>query len=141
MIYIDIPDYPPPAPPVQTPPSPEWTSGSLPISPSSSDDPLPISSPMIPLTVPSPVATPAVVETELGAQVQMHGGLISDHAVRLEDTHTFLFWNGLPRMGRAEMVDQARFAWGFLSVFGNANFDRVAITSRTGSYPDNRLRQ
>ncbi|GJW08753.1 hypothetical protein Tco_1571176 [Tanacetum coccineum] len=23
MIYIDIPDYPPPAPPVQTPPSPE----------------------------------------------------------------------------------------------------------------------
>ncbi|GJW54948.1 hypothetical protein Tco_0099033 [Tanacetum coccineum] len=31
MIYVDIPDYPPPAPPVQTPPSPEWTSGSLPI--------------------------------------------------------------------------------------------------------------
>ncbi|GJT30828.1 hypothetical protein Tco_0911103 [Tanacetum coccineum] len=26
MIYIDIPNYPPPAPPVQTPPSPEWTS-------------------------------------------------------------------------------------------------------------------
>ncbi|GJY30601.1 reverse transcriptase domain-containing protein [Tanacetum coccineum] len=51
------------------------------------------------------------------------------------------FWNGLPRMGRAEMVDQARFAWGFLSVFGNANSDRVAITSRTGSYPDTRLRQ
>ncbi|GKE47071.1 hypothetical protein Tco_1478329, partial [Tanacetum coccineum] len=24
MIYIDIPDYPPPAPPVQTPPSPEY---------------------------------------------------------------------------------------------------------------------
>ncbi|GKB83301.1 hypothetical protein Tco_0950196 [Tanacetum coccineum] len=59
MIYIDIPDYPPPAPPVQTPPSPEWTSGSLPISPSHSDVPSPISSPMIPLTVPSPVATPA----------------------------------------------------------------------------------
>ncbi|GJZ71813.1 hypothetical protein Tco_0635664 [Tanacetum coccineum] len=64
MIYIDIPDYPPPAPPVQTPPSPEWTSGSLPISPSPSDDPSPISSPMTPLTVPSPVATPAAVETE-----------------------------------------------------------------------------
>ncbi|GKG42967.1 hypothetical protein Tco_0479651, partial [Tanacetum coccineum] len=25
MIYIDIPDYPPSAPPVQAPPSPEWT--------------------------------------------------------------------------------------------------------------------
>ncbi|GJX09660.1 hypothetical protein Tco_0199519 [Tanacetum coccineum] len=57
MIYIDIPDYPPPAPPIQTPPSPEWTSGSLPISPSHSDVPSPISSPMVPLTVPSPVAT------------------------------------------------------------------------------------
>ncbi|GKA60930.1 hypothetical protein Tco_0760337 [Tanacetum coccineum] len=77
MIYIDIPDYPPPAPPVQTPPSPEWTSGSLPISPSHSDVPSPISSPMIPLTVPSPVATPAADETEgflteLGAQVEMY---------------------------------------------------------------------
>ncbi|GJY46014.1 hypothetical protein Tco_0435077, partial [Tanacetum coccineum] len=26
-IYIDVPTYPPPAPPVQTPPSPEWTPG------------------------------------------------------------------------------------------------------------------
>ncbi|GKE63836.1 hypothetical protein Tco_1514203 [Tanacetum coccineum] len=55
---------------------PEWTSGSLPISPSPSNDPSPISSPMTPLTIPSPVATPAAVETEgfvteLGAQVQM----------------------------------------------------------------------
>ncbi|GJZ75416.1 hypothetical protein Tco_0639881 [Tanacetum coccineum] len=54
MIYIDILDYPPPAPPVQTPPSPEWTSGSLPISLSHSDVPSPISSPIIPLTIPSP---------------------------------------------------------------------------------------
>ncbi|GJT97184.1 hypothetical protein Tco_1092702 [Tanacetum coccineum] len=69
MIYIDIPDYPPPAPPVQTPPSLEWTSGLLPISPSPSDDPSPISSPMIPLT----------------------GGLISDHAVRLEELSPALF--------------------------------------------------
>ncbi|GKC39650.1 hypothetical protein Tco_1052034 [Tanacetum coccineum] len=96
MIYIDIPDYPPPAPPVQTPPSPEWTSGSLPISPSHSDVPSPISSPMIPLTVPSLVATPAAVETEgflteLGAQVEMQGGLIRDHAVRLEELSPALF--------------------------------------------------
>ncbi|GJU72250.1 hypothetical protein Tco_1263655 [Tanacetum coccineum] len=96
MIYIDIPDYPPPAPPVQTPPSPEWTSGSLPISPSHSDVPSPVSSPIIPLTVPSPVATPTTVEaegflTELGAQVEMQGGLIRDHAVRLEELSPALF--------------------------------------------------
>ncbi|GKG01365.1 hypothetical protein Tco_0306070, partial [Tanacetum coccineum] len=53
MVYIGVPTYPPLAPSVQTPPSPEWTSGSLPISPSPSDVPSPISSPMIPLTVPS----------------------------------------------------------------------------------------
>ncbi|GKB68671.1 hypothetical protein Tco_0930083, partial [Tanacetum coccineum] len=80
----------------ETPPSPEWISSSLPISPSPSNDPSPISSPMIPLTVPSPIATPAVVETEgfltvLGAQVQMQRGLISDHAVRLEELSPALF--------------------------------------------------
>ncbi|GKA47552.1 hypothetical protein Tco_0740435, partial [Tanacetum coccineum] len=96
MIYIDISDYPPPAPPVQTPPSPEWTSGLLPISLSHSDIPSPISSPIIPLIVPSPVATPATAETEgfltkLGAQVKMQGGLISDHAVRLEELSLALF--------------------------------------------------
>ncbi|GKD95203.1 hypothetical protein Tco_1375040, partial [Tanacetum coccineum] len=96
MIYIDIPDYPPPAPPVQTPPSPEWTSGSLPISPSHSDVPSPISSPMIPLTVPSPIATPATVETEvflteLGPQVEMQGGLIHDHIVQLEELSLAMF--------------------------------------------------
>ncbi|GKD80015.1 hypothetical protein Tco_1342636, partial [Tanacetum coccineum] len=72
------------------------TSGSLLISPSPSDVPSPISSPMIPLTVPSPLATPAAVETEgfltkLGAQVQIQGGLISDHAVRLEKLSPALF--------------------------------------------------
>ncbi|GKC61401.1 hypothetical protein Tco_1088999, partial [Tanacetum coccineum] len=55
---------PPPAPPVQTPPSLEWTSGLLHISPSHSDIPSPISLLMVPLTVPSPVATPAIAETE-----------------------------------------------------------------------------
>ncbi|GKA91845.1 hypothetical protein Tco_0813770, partial [Tanacetum coccineum] len=74
MVYIDVPAYPSLVPPVQTPPSPEWSSGSLPISPSLFIVPSPILSPMIPLTVPSPVATPATAETEgflteLGAQV------------------------------------------------------------------------
>ncbi|GKC27902.1 hypothetical protein Tco_1035196, partial [Tanacetum coccineum] len=81
MVYIDVPAYPPPAPPVQTPPSPEWTSGSLLISPSPFVVPSPISSLMISLTVPSPIATSAIFETErflneLGAQVEMQGGLV-----------------------------------------------------------------
>ncbi|GKF07810.1 hypothetical protein Tco_0042034, partial [Tanacetum coccineum] len=29
ITYIDVPAYPPPTPPAQTPPSPEWSSGSL----------------------------------------------------------------------------------------------------------------
>ncbi|GJX60718.1 hypothetical protein Tco_0292108 [Tanacetum coccineum] len=61
MIYIDIPNYPPPLLPLQTPPSPEWTS-----------------------------ATPTTVEaegflTELVTQVEMQWGLIRDHAIRLEE--------------------------------------------------------
>ncbi|GKD02574.1 hypothetical protein Tco_1177548 [Tanacetum coccineum] len=38
IAYIDVLAYPPPAPPAQTPPSPEWSSGSLPISPAPSID-------------------------------------------------------------------------------------------------------
>ncbi|GKA87420.1 hypothetical protein Tco_0809184, partial [Tanacetum coccineum] len=96
MVYIDIPTYPPPAPPVQTPPSPEWMSGSLPISPSPSVVPSLVSSLMVPLTAPSPIASPATAKTggfltELGAQVQMQGRLISDHAVRLEELSLDLF--------------------------------------------------
>ncbi|GJX56162.1 hypothetical protein Tco_0286059 [Tanacetum coccineum] len=72
MVYIDVPTYPPP-PPVQTPHSPEWTSGSLPISPSHFVVPSPVSSPIIPFTIPSPIALPATAKTEgflteLGAQ-------------------------------------------------------------------------
>ncbi|GKD37755.1 hypothetical protein Tco_1257962, partial [Tanacetum coccineum] len=69
MVYIDVPAYPPPALPVQTPPSPEWSSGSLPISPSPSIVPSPISSSMIPLT----------------------RGLIRDHMVRLKELSPALF--------------------------------------------------
>ncbi|GKE15493.1 hypothetical protein Tco_1423070 [Tanacetum coccineum] len=96
IVYIDVHAYPPPAPPAQTPPSPEWSFGSLPISLAPSIVPSPISSPMIPLTVPSPVATPATAKTEgfltkLGAQVEMQGGLIHDHTVRLEELSPALF--------------------------------------------------
>ncbi|GKE68313.1 hypothetical protein Tco_1526385 [Tanacetum coccineum] len=64
MVYIDVPAYPPPAPPVQTPPLPEWSSGLLPISPAPSIVPSHISSPMMLLTVPSPIATPVTAETK-----------------------------------------------------------------------------
>ncbi|GJY88891.1 hypothetical protein Tco_0503519 [Tanacetum coccineum] len=95
MVYIDVPTYPPP-PPVQTPPSPEWTSSSLPLSLSPSIVPSSVSSPMIPLIVPSPVATPATAEsegflTELGVQVEMQGGLICDYVIRLEDLSPALY--------------------------------------------------
>nr|GEX13742.1 hypothetical protein [Tanacetum cinerariifolium] len=82
--YIDVPAYPPPAPPVQTPPSPKWSSGLLYVSPAPSTVPSPILSPMISLTIPSPVASLVTAEdegffTKLGAQVEMRGGLIHDH--------------------------------------------------------------
>nr|GEW61740.1 hypothetical protein [Tanacetum cinerariifolium] len=56
-----------------TPPSPEWTSGLLPISSSPSIVPSPISSPMISLTFPAPE------------------GLIRDHTVRLGELSLALF--------------------------------------------------
>ncbi|GJZ35945.1 hypothetical protein Tco_0581762 [Tanacetum coccineum] len=95
-VYIDVPAYQTPAPPVQTPPSPEWSSGSLFVSSAPSIVPSPISSPMILLTVPSPVASPATAEaegflTELGAQVEMQGGLIHDHTIQLRELSPALF--------------------------------------------------
>nr|GFA74609.1 hypothetical protein [Tanacetum cinerariifolium] len=63
MVYIDVPIYLSLAPPVQTPPSPKWSSDSLPISPEPTVTPSPISSPMISLTVPSPIALPVATLT------------------------------------------------------------------------------
>ncbi|GJV85085.1 hypothetical protein Tco_1524983 [Tanacetum coccineum] len=69
--------------------------------------PLPISSPMIPLTVPSPVASPATAEiegslTELGTRVEIQGGLIRDHTVRLEELSPALFERDIIKESRAE---------------------------------------
>nr|GEZ33503.1 hypothetical protein [Tanacetum cinerariifolium] len=102
MVYIDVPVYPPPAPPVQTPPSLEWTSGLLPISPSPFVVPLPISSPMIPLTVPSPIASPMSTSTttilvdedqfiEVGAQLELYRGILQDHTQHLDAMPPALF--------------------------------------------------
>ncbi|GKB01840.1 hypothetical protein Tco_0829884 [Tanacetum coccineum] len=51
---------------------------------------------MIPLTIPSPIASPATAEaegflTELGSQVKMQGGWIHDHTVRLGELSPALF--------------------------------------------------
>nr|GEV56425.1 hypothetical protein [Tanacetum cinerariifolium] len=64
IAYIHVHAYPLPAPPAQTPPSPEWSSSLLHVSLAPSIVPSPISSPMIPLTIPSPVASPATAITE-----------------------------------------------------------------------------
>ncbi|GJW45198.1 hypothetical protein Tco_0073997 [Tanacetum coccineum] len=67
---------------------------------------------MIPLTVPSPIATPTVVETkgflsELGAQVQMQGGLISDHGEN-RDLRLQLAKERRARLELAEIIDCMR---------------------------------
>ncbi|GKC31100.1 hypothetical protein Tco_1038394 [Tanacetum coccineum] len=85
---------------VSTPPSLEWSSGSLLISPSPSIAHSPISSPMIPLITQSPIATPATAETEgflteLGAQVEIQEGLILDYAILLEELSPALFERSL----------------------------------------------
>ncbi|GKF11747.1 hypothetical protein Tco_0049673, partial [Tanacetum coccineum] len=90
--YTDIPAYAPPTTPIQTPLSPEWWSGSLPVSLADSSVPTLVAS----LAISSPVASPTTVEAEsllaeLGAQVEFHGGLIHDHAVRLEELSPALF--------------------------------------------------
>ncbi|GKC46651.1 hypothetical protein Tco_1064373 [Tanacetum coccineum] len=98
MIYIDIPDYPPPAPPVQTPPLPDWTPGSLPVSPSLLDVPSLVSSPMVPLTVSSPVTTSTATIPidedqfiEIGAQLELYRGILQDHTQRLDAMLPTLF--------------------------------------------------
>ncbi|GKA57371.1 hypothetical protein Tco_0756559 [Tanacetum coccineum] len=80
-VYTDIPIYPPIAP-IQTPLSPEWSSGSLPISPSL---------PVVPSPIASPVATPTAIISvdedqflEVGAQLELHGSILQDHTQRLD---------------------------------------------------------
>ncbi|GKC29412.1 hypothetical protein Tco_1036706, partial [Tanacetum coccineum] len=73
-VYTDIPAYVPPVAPVQTPPSPEWSSGSLPISPSSLVVSSPIASPVATLTATIPVDEDQFLE--VGAQLELHGSIL-----------------------------------------------------------------
>ncbi|GKB07508.1 hypothetical protein Tco_0835792 [Tanacetum coccineum] len=87
-VYTDILTYPPVAP-VQTPPSPEWSSGSLPISPSSLAVPSPIAS-----LVATPTATISINKDQFleeGAQLELHGSILQDHTQILDALPPTLF--------------------------------------------------
>ncbi|GJS74712.1 hypothetical protein Tco_0707553 [Tanacetum coccineum] len=88
-VYTDILTYLPLAAPVQTPPSPEWSLGSLPVSPSS---------PVVPSSIASPVATPAAAISvdedqflDVGAQLELHRSILHDHTQRLDALPPILF--------------------------------------------------
>ncbi|GJY54879.1 hypothetical protein Tco_0446543 [Tanacetum coccineum] len=89
-VYIDIEfDAPPVRALVQTQASPEWTSGSLPISPASVTVPSPVSLPVTTLA-----ATIAVKEDEfleVGVQLELHGSILHDHIQRLDALPPTLF--------------------------------------------------
>ncbi|GJV85605.1 hypothetical protein Tco_1525503 [Tanacetum coccineum] len=88
-VYTEILTDSPTVAPIQTPPSPEWSSGSLPISPSSPVVPSPIASP-----VATPIATISVDEDkflEVGAQLELHESILHDHNQRLDALPPTLF--------------------------------------------------
>ncbi|GJY37277.1 hypothetical protein Tco_0422655 [Tanacetum coccineum] len=86
---LDIEFDPTSRAPVQTPASPEWSSGSLPISPASLTVPSPVAS-----LVTTPAATIAVDEDEfleVGAQLKLHGSILHDHTQCLDALPPTLF--------------------------------------------------
>ncbi|GKB97313.1 hypothetical protein Tco_0983450 [Tanacetum coccineum] len=88
-VYTNIPAYVPPIAHVQTPASPEWSSGSLPISPLSPIVPSPIVSPVV-----IPTTTISVDEDqflEVGAQLELHRSILHDHTQRLDALPPALF--------------------------------------------------
>nr|GEW30920.1 RNA-directed DNA polymerase, eukaryota [Tanacetum cinerariifolium] len=73
----------------RTSPSPEWSSGSLPVLPSSSTVPTLVASPAT-----TPTATIAVDEDkflEVGAQLELYGSILYDHTHRLDALPPALF--------------------------------------------------
>ncbi|GJY99533.1 hypothetical protein Tco_0516963 [Tanacetum coccineum] len=81
-VYLDIEIDPLSCAPVQTPTSPEWSSDSLPVSPASLVVPLPVAS-----LVTTSAATIVVDEDdflEVGAQLELHQGILHDHTQRLD---------------------------------------------------------
>ncbi|GJX56215.1 hypothetical protein Tco_0286112 [Tanacetum coccineum] len=82
-------DVPPIFVPIQTPPSPEWSSGSLPVSPSSLAVPTLVAS-----LVTTPTTTIAVDKHEflkVGVQLELHGSILHDHIQCLDALPPTLF--------------------------------------------------
>ncbi|GJS39671.1 hypothetical protein Tco_0564714 [Tanacetum coccineum] len=82
----------------QTPPSPEWLSGSLPVSPLSPVIPTLVASPVDSSPVASPATTLAAIIAvdkdeflDVGAQLELHGSMLHDHAQRLDALPPTLF--------------------------------------------------
>ncbi|GKD48619.1 hypothetical protein Tco_1277595 [Tanacetum coccineum] len=104
-VYISIPTYVSPAALVQTPPFLEWSSGSLPVSPSSPVVPSPIASLVV-----TPAATISVDEDqflEVGAQLELHGSILHDQTQRLDALPPTLF-KGYDRDLRSCILGQER---------------------------------
>nr|GFC75860.1 hypothetical protein [Tanacetum cinerariifolium] len=79
-----------------TPPSPEWSYGLFFISPAPSAVLSLISSPMISLTVSSPLSTATILVDEdqfieIGAQLELFRGTLQDHTQRLDAMPPTLF--------------------------------------------------
>nr|GEZ37131.1 hypothetical protein [Tanacetum cinerariifolium] len=88
-VYLDIENDPRSCAPVQTPASPEWSFGSLLVSPASLTVPSPIASP-----VTAPAATIAVDEDEfleVRAQLELYRSILHDHTQRLDALPPALF--------------------------------------------------
>nr|GEV89911.1 hypothetical protein [Tanacetum cinerariifolium] len=100
-------DVPPVRVPVQTPPSPEWSFGSLPVSPSSQAVLTLVTSPVI-----TPAATIAVYEgefLEVGVQLELYKSILHDHAHRLDALPPTLF-EGYDKDLR-ELYNRLRECW------------------------------
>ncbi|GJW90346.1 hypothetical protein Tco_0167899 [Tanacetum coccineum] len=88
-VYTNILTYVPPAAPVQTPPSPEWSFGSLLVSPPPAVVPSPIAS-----QVTASAATISIDEDQflqVGTQFELHGRILCDHTQRLDALPPTLF--------------------------------------------------
>ncbi|GJZ25958.1 hypothetical protein Tco_0570211 [Tanacetum coccineum] len=88
-VYTNIPTYVPLAAPIQIPPYLEWSLSSLLVSPSS---------PVVPSPIASPVATPAATILvdkdqflDVGAQLELYGGILQDHTQHLDALPPTLF--------------------------------------------------
>nr|GEX43428.1 hypothetical protein [Tanacetum cinerariifolium] len=75
--------------PVQTPPSPEWSLNSLPISPSSPIVPSPIAS--LVATLVSTISVDEGQVLEVGAELELYGIILYDHTQRLDTLSPTLF--------------------------------------------------